>query len=185
MAVNKSRVPGLRKWSVQEALNQHLGATIRVFPTLDSGGAYSAGDMLFATTEIPNAVAVAGGTSRLIGLSIVDYEEQDPDMQIVFMQNQYDLSTTGIHEAVNMTDANAEAMKFLGMFTVDWSDATLDVGDANVYTSPGSAGDSPIFPIILQATSNSTSVYFGARATSTPNFSATDDLEFIFHIEYR
>ena len=45
---------------------------IRVTPTVDSGTAYAAGDVLFNPTEIPRAVIEKGGCSKLIGVTISD-----------------------------------------------------------------------------------------------------------------
>ena len=39
------------------------GNVIRVFPRLDTSGAYSNGDVLFNAVEIPNAVRERGGVS--------------------------------------------------------------------------------------------------------------------------
>ena len=40
-------------------------------------------------------------------------------------------------------------------------------------------------PILLQAEDRSTSVYFQAVAREEADWAAVDDLEFVFHIEYR
>ena len=40
-------------------------------------------------------------------------------------------------------------------------------------------------PMLLQASDDSTSIYFSAIAKEEIAFAATDDLTFVFHIKYR
>ena len=46
------------------------GNIITITPTI-SGTAYDAGDVLFLTTEIPNAVSSRGGVSKLLSVTMV------------------------------------------------------------------------------------------------------------------
>ena len=46
------------------------GNIIRITPTI-SATAYDAGDVLFLTTEIPNAVSNRGGVSKLISVTMI------------------------------------------------------------------------------------------------------------------
>jgi len=160
---------------------------IRVTPTL-STDTYAAGDVLFATTEIPNAVLGLGGTSKLIGISIFNEDNAANDMDIVFMQVDKDLGT--INAAVGSgslwTNALAKAAKVLGFVSIDWSDNVASLTNNQVHTSRnGDAdGNGEGLPFLLQAESDSTSVYFAAISGGTPT-TAADDYEFIFHIEYK
>lgn len=165
---------------------------VRVTPTLSDGVAYGAGEVLFTTTEIPNAVRGNGGCSRLIGITILNRDDVANDMNLVFMQVDKDLGT--INEAVGSgslwTNALATAAKVIGHIRVDWSDSSVDLVNNLVWTSfkSGSSGgdaDGGIhLPMLLQAEGGSTSVYFAGVSIGTPT-TATDDYEFIFHIEYK
>ena len=55
----------LHNYSVQEKLNKMDVDLIDVVcaPDADNGGAGTVGDLLFQVTEIPNAVAVKGGSA--------------------------------------------------------------------------------------------------------------------------
>ena len=60
----------IHQFSPQEALNiVAQRAAIRVTPTI-TGVQYSSNDILFDTTEIPDAVATPGGASKLINITI-------------------------------------------------------------------------------------------------------------------
>ena len=60
----------LHRHSAQEASNiTSRRAVIRVTPTI-TGVQYSNNDVLFSTTEIPEAVGYVGGASKLINITI-------------------------------------------------------------------------------------------------------------------
>ena len=146
---------------------------------------------MFTTTEIPNAVSNRGGVSRLVGITILNEDDAANDMNLVFMQVQKDLGD--INDVVGSgslwTNALAKAAKVIGHIRVDWSDSSVDLINNLVWTSfkSGSSGgdaDGGIFlPMLLQAEAGSTSVYFAGVSRGGPT-TATDDYEFIFHIEY-
>ena len=58
---------GLHKYTVQEKLNKMdvdlIDITVK--PDVDNGAAMASGDFMFPLVEIPNAVAVNGGTAIL------------------------------------------------------------------------------------------------------------------------
>jgi len=169
------------------------GNIVRVTPTLSDGVAYGAGDVLFTTTEIPNAVSNRGGVSRLVGITILNEDDVANDMNLVFMQVQKDLGdindAVGSGDPALWTNALAKAAKVIGHIRVDWSDSSVDLVNNLVWTSfkSGSSGgdaDGGVhLPMLLQAEGGSTSVYFAGVSIGTPT-TATDDYEFIFHIEY-
>ena len=158
---------------------------IRVTPTL-STDAYSSGDVLFATAEIPNAVIGNGGCSKLLGITVLNEDDAANDMDIVFMQVEKQLGT--VNDAVGSgskwTNALAKAAKPLGVVKLDWSDNTVDLVNNLIHTTRNgdTAGNGEGLPFLLQAESDSTSVYFSAISGGTPT-TAADDYEFIFHIE--
>ena len=159
-------------------------SVIRVTPTLDTS-AYGDNEVLFNATEIPNAVLGNGGCSKLISVSIVSQNTTMVDMDIVFMQVTKNLGT--INAAVDISDANLEAAKMLGYVSLDGSNSGISLVNGILYTTAaGAEGTTQLdrsFPILLQAESNSTSIYFSAiLRDQTPTYAA-DDLDFVFHIE--
>ena len=159
-------------------------SVIRVTPTLDTS-AYGDNDVLFNATEIPNAVLGNGGCSKLISVSIVSQNTTMVDMDIVFMQVTKNLGT--INAAVDISHSNLEAAKMLGYVSLDGSNSGISLVNSILYTTAaGAEGTTQLdrsFPILLQAESNSTSIYFSAiLRDQTPTYAA-DDLDFVFHIE--
>ena len=74
---------------------------IRVTPTVIAGTTHD-GDVMFNATEIPNAVIGNGGCSKLIGVSITDQDQENHNMDLIFMSVQTNLGTAG--SAPNITD---------------------------------------------------------------------------------
>ena len=161
-------------------------AVIRVTPTLDTS-AYANDDVFFNSTEIPSAVVGNGGSSKLIGVTILNEDDVAHDIDIIFMQKSTDLGT--INEAVGSnskwTNALAKAAGVLGVVKVDWSAGTSDFVNNQVFTSSSAniSGKSSTIPILLQAESNSTSVFMAAVSRGGTPTVAADDYEIILHIE--
>ena len=170
--------------------NLKKGVVKRVTPTVIAGTTED-NDVMFDATEISNAVIEKGGCSKLLGITIIDKDGEQVDMDLIFMKVQTNFGTAG--SASNITDANLQAAKVLGALTIDWTDHHVtfaqDANNASIWTSGGMAGtgnNGTTFPILLEAESNSTSVFFTAivNTASNADFAATDDLTFVFHIEY-
>ena len=160
---------------------------IRVRPTLTEDSAYTAGDVIFNTTEIPNAVIGNGGCSKLLACFVIDENEQADDFELHFMQVNTAFATAGMHNTADITDDNLEAAKILGVALVDISEGvTTELDNARIIraqlTNQVGGGESST-PFLIQAEDNSTSVYFTAIHKGTPTYDDTDSLEFIFHIE--
>jgi hypothetical protein len=158
---------------------------IRVTPTLDTSQ-YADGDVFFNPTEIPRAVIEKGGCSKLVGLTILNEDDADHDIDLIFMQVSKDLGT--INDAVGSnskwTNVLAKQAKVLGIIKVDMSDSVTDLINNQVYTYNNfGTGTGGITPILLQAESDSTSVYVAAVSRNGSPTCAADDYEFIFHIE--
>ena len=163
------------------------GNVIRITPTI-SATAYSVGDVLFLTTEIPNAVSNRGGVSRLIGVTMVSQHDATDDVGLVFMENSKDLIgalSPGSSGGPAITDANVEAANILGYTLLDSSTNEIDLGGSHVYTtnSKGNAAAYP-HPFLLKAAEGSTSVYVAGIAVDAQDYGAVDDLDLIFHVEY-
>tara|TARA_R110000824_G_scaffold49868_3_gene139820 strand:+ start:553 stop:1080 length:528 start_codon:yes stop_codon:yes gene_type:complete len=167
------------------------GNLVRVTPTVIAGTTED-NDAMFDATEIPNAVSSRGGVSKLTGLTIIDKDGEQVDMEIIFMQVQTNWGTAG--SATTITDANLQAAKVIGSFSIDWTDNHVtfaqDANNASIWSAArflgtANAVSSPL-PLLVQAAGGSTSIYFTAIVADSNNadYAATDDLEFVFHFEY-
>jgi hypothetical protein len=163
------------------------GAAIRVSPTLIISGETGVDDAAIANTEIPNAVIRKGGASKLVGVTVIDYENHQKDFDL-FLMSKNNTALGPIDAAANISDANLKLNKVLAGFDVDWSQ--YKVGIASIasihrlgYMSVGE-DQQGVFPVMLQAESDSTSIYFSILQRNAVTWVAADSLEFIFHIEY-
>ena len=166
------------------------GKVVMVKPTLIAGTTHD-NDVMFDSTEIPGAVSNRGGISKLVGMTIIDKDQESHDMELIFTENQVNFGTAG--DATSITDANLALAKVLHAFPLDFSDGQLvipqDSGQAAIWSTSGLTGAideaaKSYMPLILKAGSNTTSVYFTAISAAEMAYAATDDLEFVFHIEY-
>tara|TARA_Y100000401_G_C8321127_1_gene225322 strand:+ start:504 stop:998 length:495 start_codon:yes stop_codon:yes gene_type:complete len=153
---------------------------IRVTPTIETSE-YTAGDVLFNSTEIPNAVYGKGGCSRLVGFGMTDYSDQlTNDLHMRFTTKQQNMGTR--NSAVSISDADLKTAGLLGHYPV--AVATFDMDNTNSKSIFfGETSTSQVAEIFLQADTNSTSVYFTAVTAGTITYTAADDLEFWFLIQ--
>jgi len=162
------------------------GNIIEVTPTLTIGSptAFAAGDVLFNSVEIPNAVASRGGVSRLVAVTCYDQADQGVDFDLIFSKNSATFGT--INDVVDITDANAEAAKLTGSVKFDFSKGLINLVASKFITLGAYRGDvtDTGLPFLLNAAEGSTSVYFAAIIQGTATFAAADDLDFTFHVEY-
>ena len=160
------------------------GQVIRVRPTLTDGDLMDANDVAIEPTAIPNAVNKLGGTSKLVALSILDYDKENKDMDIVFMQKGTKLGN--VDAAVSISDSDMKAAGYLGLLSVDWSESTTSLQNVDVFTVDTTAQTANIIklPMLLQAELNRTDVYFTIVVRENSTWTAVDDLELVFHIEY-
>ena len=161
-------------------------AVIRVTPTLDTS-AYANDDVFFNSTEIPSAVIGNGGSSKLIGITILNEDDVAHDIDIIFMQKSSDLGT--INEAVGSnskwTNALAKQAGVLGVVTIDWSLSNANMVNNLIFTTANAnpSAKSEGLPILLQAEDDSTSVFMAAVSRGGTPTVAADDYEIILHIE--
>ena len=185
----------LHKHSAQEASNiTSRRAVIRVTPTI-TGVQYSNNDVLFTTTEIPEAVGYAGGASKLINITINSKSASLFDCTLWFFQVNQSAGT--VNSAWSMSDSDFGTAKNLGCLSINGDNLQQNFGGGRVYTiMQGYAGFTgatktyPQLPLMLQAASGSTSVYVAAKVQSeadsgntTPSFSV-GDIELVFGIDY-
>ena len=164
---------GPQALTVQEATNLTAQRrVIRVSPALQAA-ATDAHDVAWNGTEIPNAVLVPGGCSKLVRMQVAMYDDTTCDLDIIFTQNTATIGT--VDSAISISDADLKTAKLLGIIVLDESATSVDL--VNGLTSY----DAPTNGILLQASEDSTSVYFSGIDRTGADL---DDLEFIFHIEY-
>ena len=182
-------------YSTQEAANIIAKrAAIRVTPTI-TGVQYANNDILFDTTEIASAVAYDGGCSKLVNITINSKSSSLFDMQLWFFQVNQSAGT--VNAAWNMSDTDFATAKNLGCIYIDATNLQQNPGGGRVYTImqgykafTGATKTYPQLPLILQAESDSSSIYVAARISSendpgntTPSFSV-GDIELVFGIDY-
>ena len=164
---------GPQALTVQEATNLTAQRrVIRVSPALQAA-ATDQHDVAWNGTEIPNAVLVPGGCSKLVRMQVAMYDDTTCDFDIIFTQNTATIGT--VDAAISISDADLKTAKLLGIIVLDESATSVDL--VNGLTSY----DAPTNGILLQASEGSTSVYFSGIDRTGADL---DDLEFIFHIEY-
>ena len=184
----------IHKFSTAEALNiVAQRAAIRVTPTI-TGVQYSNNDILFDTTEIPDAVAYPGGASKLINITINSKSASLFDLQLWFFQVNQSVGT--VNAAWSMSDSDFGTAKNLGCIYVEANNLQQNPGGGRVYTMmqgykafTGATKTYPQLPLMLQSESGSASVYVAGRVASendpgntTPSFSV-GDIELVFGID--
>lgn len=116
---------------------------INVNPTLDTS-AYTANDVLFATTEVTAAVRAndAGGT--VMSVTVIDQDDQRAGMVLYLLQTNVALGT--FNAAPSITDANS--LNILGRIDIaasDWTDlggtAVCSKQNLNIPILPASGTD--------------------------------------------
>ena len=159
---------------------------IRVTPTLDTS-TYAAGDVIFNSVEIPDAVLGKGGCSKLAAAFLHSSNTDNLEFEMILTENAATFGT--VNATANISDADLRAANILGYLGCESADDTTQYIDGSeikrIYDGRSSASSATpkADPIFLQAASNSTSVYFAVLGGSSIAYAA-NDLQFIFHIEY-
>ena len=98
---------------------------ITLIPTISSGSTDADGDLLFDALEIPNAVAVNGGSSLLHSIGVFHKAAKTVSFDIIFFQVTQDLGTAGaaITWGGSSETTNADNAVILGHTSVtSWTD---------------------------------------------------------------
>lgn len=140
--------------------------------TLDTS-AYAAGDLLADTQAIAGALRSAGLTSKLVGVVILDKDDQTAaEMDLVFLDSNTSLGTE--NSAPTITDTNAE--KIIATKKIPAADF-LDIGGAKVATTLFSP------PVDIWAAAG-TSAFVGLITQGTPTQTASGIvIKFLFRQE--
>ena len=160
------------------------GNVIYVTPTVVAGTT-AVDDVMFATAEIPNAVSSRGGVSKLIGILMIDQDNEKHNMDLVFMQNQYNLGTPD--SGADISDDDLIAAKVLGAIDCDWDKVGVNIASVqglSYFAGVNRDNASNQLPMLLKAEEGSRSVYFSAICREEMDYAATDDLTIVFHVEY-
>ena len=162
-------------------LTHQDGKVIRVTPTV---AADTSGDneVPFLTTEIPNAVGSSGGTSKLVSCSFTCKQALALSIDVIFMEVDTDYAAAA-GGAINISDANLVASKPLGWVQFNGQNASTVLNNNELQTAQNQSAD-PSLPLILQAASGSTSVYFTAIDRDGGDTFTSSDLTFTFGIKY-
>ena len=156
---------------------------IRVNPTVIAGTTQD-NDVMFDNVEIPNAVKGNGGCSKLLAVYVIDTDNENHDMDLIFMSTNTALGTAG--SAANISDADALATNMCGVISLDFTDRQCSLGGSTITGfSDGAVGTVPSIPMLLQAEDNSTSVFMGGIAREEMAFAATNNVQIILHIQQR
>lgn len=136
---------------------------VTITPTL-AAEAHSAGDLLFDSTEIANAVRVAAGTAIVQSITVVDKGDQKPEINLLFANAATDFGTLGAAPDPDDT----EAATVIGVVNVPSGDY-VDLGGASVATVSNVG-------LLLKAGAATTSLYLAGIAVGTPTPASTSDL---------
>ena len=160
-----------KKYTVQEKLNKMDVDLISVTPTVSASGTDAAGELLFDSIEIENAVAVNGGTSILQSIAVFSNDNNLPSIDLLFYQVTQDFGTAGTAITGTMTPAEANAAVLLGHVAVtDW--CILANADAHLATKTN-------IGLILKAAAASTSIYMAGivRSACASTWGDTSDVD--------
>ena len=158
------------------------GTIVRVTPTLHAA-ASTDDDVLFQTTEIPNAVGAKGGVSELISINYTCKQALALDIDLIIMEVDTDFNDGTLGNTLNISDADLVACKPLAFLFWDKSPITLNGNEANQYSGSGSEKHQA-YPYLLKAQPGSRSVYFTAIDRNGGDTFAAADLTFTFGIRY-
>ena len=166
----------LKKYSVVEKLNKMDVDVISVTPTISSGSTDADADILFDALEIPNAVAVDGGTSLLHSIGVFHKGDQNVSFDIIFFQVTQDLGTAGagITWGDSSETTNADNAVILGHTYVS---AWTDLVDVQVATKTN-------IGLALKAAEGTKSIYCAGicRGVASGDHGAATNIDIRFGI---
>ena len=137
--------------------------------------AYSANDILFISTEIPNAIS-KGSSVRLASLVVYDADDEEADIDFFFTDEE--ISTAAANAAEANTDAENQTI-LTGVSFVEADYIDLAAGQLGIQKIP----DPGMGVILRPSDSTSQSLWAFGVARDTPNFAAATDLLFKIGLE--
>ena len=157
----------LRERAVVEKLNSMAVDLIDVTLTT-TAGTHADGDVISQAIEIPNAVAVTGGTAIIqsIYLQNTDNSVESPALELIFAAENTTLASGGIGTAPDAGDAGMVTATIQGSTTVtSWSDLKPTSNEFGVKTNIG---------LVVRAESDSRSIFITTINRSGANFTPAD-----------
>ena len=115
----------LRQYAVIERLGKMDVDLITVIPTVSTGSTDAIADLLFDSLEIPNAVAVVGGSGIIQSVSCFHKGDIDVIFDLLFFQVTQDLGTAGsaLTWGGSSETTNADNAVLMGHTTIsNWTD---------------------------------------------------------------
>ena len=91
-----------------------------VVPAVDDGVAHADGDFI-AKVKVPNALLDAGHTGKLESISVIDNALQNSAMDVLVFGDEPTV-TSAANTALDISDANIKAAKFLGKVSIAATD---------------------------------------------------------------
>jgi len=149
-----------------------VDTVVRVTPVLDTG-AYAQNDIFFATTEVPGALLVAGGTAWWSHLRMWDKSKQNRAVRIMLLRSNQSVGAANAAEAIT----DAQGLEIVAEVDIAAGDY-VDYANFSVVQKSVSDLDSPIIK-----PSSGTSFYTGGKYTDATGdtYAASDIvLEFGF-----
>tara|TARA_B100001094_G_scaffold329712_1_gene393083 strand:- start:878 stop:1393 length:516 start_codon:yes stop_codon:yes gene_type:complete len=157
---------------------------IRLNPAVETS-AYANADVLFHSLEIPRAVIEKGGCSKLISGFLVCEGADVPIGYLVFSEKTLTLGT--VNATADVSHANFITANPLATIYTDGNvdtDSAIDNVNMRQFYGKSTGAEEFSLPVLLQADTDSTSVYVGMIADQSGiTFDNTDSLQVILHIE--
>jgi hypothetical protein len=142
---------------------------VSIVPTVDTN-VYAAGDTLFDRTIITNAVRAADADAYLVGLAMMDVDDEAAaQVDLYFLSADVAFGT--INAAPSISDANG--VNIIGKITINSSDWT-DLGGFKIATKCLSDVG---FPLLVSPASGTRNVYVAAVTQGTPTYTAGTDVK--------
>ena len=166
----------LSEYTVAEKLNKMDVDLITVIPTVQTGTTDADGDLLFDALEIPNAVAVEGGSCILQSVSVFHKAYETVTFDLVFFQVTQDLGAAGaaITWGGSSETTNADNAIILGHVSIsNW----CDLVDVQIATKTN-------IGLVLKAASGTKSIFCAGicRSAATGDHDATTNVDIRFGI---
>ena len=137
---------------------------VTIAPTM-AAEAHSAGDLLFDSTEVANAVRANASTAIVESITVVDKGDQGAEINLIFANAATDFGAPGGVPDPDDTDA----LTVLGIVNVATTDY-VDLGAFQVATVNN-------IGMLIKAGAATTSVYLAGIAVGTPTPASTSDLQ--------
>ena len=159
------------------------GNLVKISPTV-LAAAYTAGDVIFAKTEIKNAVPSRGGCSLLHGLTaFLENSASDDDLTFLFFDNDTTLGADAGDAGTDITGDEFRAASCIGMMQVVGS-LCPSIGNGRVLGNGVNAGDTAA-PLFVKAAEGKTSIWVACiQHAGTLDLVDTDSVTITFGFEY-